>query len=302
MRIADFFGYAKERESVRLHKEAGDPKPWTNDEILQNYKFTNVRRENDRTSQALIQNLYHPNRNADAKSILLNCAIARYFGTSDFALSLGWIDYADFDALEIVRHAKNRIQKGMRVFTGAYVITNGGISAPKEEVVVNHYIAGIYAKLPDLVGCAQMTRSWSEVARVMRTIPGFGGSGFMTKETLVDTTYTNFWNQDLMFRNEATQSIPVDWSYWTPVGPGARRGIARLLGHDDVDSPGAKAIGRDEVGCLGQILHLVEEQENFWDGGPLSPHDIQFGLCEFDKYERVRLGQGTPRSRYKGAA
>jgi hypothetical protein len=27
--------------------------------------------------------------------------------------------------------------------------------------------------------------------------------------------------------------------------------------------------------------------------------DIEHSLCEFDKYERVRLGQGKPRSLYK---
>jgi hypothetical protein len=27
--------------------------------------------------------------------------------------------------------------------------------------------------------------------------------------------------------------------------------------------------------------------------------DIEHCLCEFDKYERVRLGQGKPRAQYK---
>ncbi|MCI0561982.1 MAG: hypothetical protein MN733_26135, partial [Nitrososphaera sp.] len=30
----------------------------------------------------------------------------------------------------------------------------------------------------------------------------------------------------------------------------------------------------------------------------LELHDIQFQLCEFDKYERVRLCEGRPKSRY----
>jgi hypothetical protein len=30
----------------------------------------------------------------------------------------------------------------------------------------------------------------------------------------------------------------------------------------------------------------------------LELHDIQFQLCEFDKYERVRLGEGRPKSKY----
>jgi hypothetical protein len=30
----------------------------------------------------------------------------------------------------------------------------------------------------------------------------------------------------------------------------------------------------------------------------LEMRDIEHSLCEFDKYERVRLGQGRPRSKY----
>ena len=31
----------------------------------------------------------------------------------------------------------------------------------------------------------------------------------------------------------------------------------------------------------------------------LEMRDIEHCLCEFDKYERVRLGQGKPRAKYK---
>ena len=31
----------------------------------------------------------------------------------------------------------------------------------------------------------------------------------------------------------------------------------------------------------------------------LEMREIEHCLCEFDKYERVRLGQGRPRSKYK---
>jgi hypothetical protein len=34
---------------------------------------------------------------------------------------------------------------------------------------------------------------------------------------------------------------------------------------------------------------------------PLHAQDLQNCLCEFDKYERVRLGEGRPKQRYEGA-
>jgi hypothetical protein len=33
---------------------------------------------------------------------------------------------------------------------------------------------------------------------------------------------------------------------------------------------------------------------------PIHAQDLQNCLCEFDKYERVRLGEGRPRSKYQG--
>jgi hypothetical protein len=36
------------------------------------------------------------------------------------------------------------------------------------------------------------------------------------------------------------------------------------------------------------------------DYPPLHAQDVQNCLCEFDKYERVRLGEGKPRSTYPG--
>ena len=41
----------------------------------------------------------------------------------------------------------------------------------------------------------------------------------------------------------------------------------------------------------------MENKRPSW--GILAPTDIQFQLCEFDKYLRVKLEEGRPRSRYK---
>jgi hypothetical protein len=299
MRFEEFFGYANERESVRLRKEADFPFPWTEDKILQQYKFTNIRRENDRTSRAFIKT-YREHAEDNPKDILLNCAINRYFGTEEFAKIHGWIPFEYFNPHELERSAADARTRGQRVFTGAYVITNGGISAPKEYVVAHHYIDQLWKALPVICDIADTTQSWQRVAEAMRKVDGFGGSGFMTKETLVDTTYTRFWDTHIDRNDTATMSIPRDWETWTPIGPGARRGITRILGDDDPDSPSAKKTQNNENFCMEMITTIMDKQKQFWkhEGG-LYPHDIQFTLCEFDKYERVRLGQGRPRSTYK---
>lgn len=287
-----FFEYLNERENVRLRKEAGDFFPWTEDQILRTYKFTNVRRQHDATSRELRQRFYTPNYGDDRRAILMNCATYRYFGTWEFASAIGWQSYDDFDFDFIEDTAAERLARRERVFTGAYVITNQGISAPKQEVVVHYFLKALWEATPEIVKLAQTSQSWEQVAKRMMKLNGFGGTGFMTKEVLLDTTYTGFWEFQTHDDEEGSFSFPADWHKWTPIGPGALRGAARVLGDEQ-----ARPVKNEQA--FQCIMNLVNLQDLFFAHDfHLSPTDIQFGLCEFDKYERVRLGQGKPRSKY----
>lgn len=303
LRAEAFFDYLNEREAIRLRKEADrialenfeDPQgpPWTKDPILREYKFTNVRRHHDRTSNELRQRFYGPHFFDDRRAIIMNCALFRYFGTWEFAASVGWQDYEEFDFEMIKETAFDRLHAWQRVFTGAYVITNQGISAPKQEVVVDYFLKDLWKAVPELMEIVQKTHKWEKVADRMRQIGGFGGTGFMTKEVLLDTTYTGFWDKKVEHPVDGTFSYPADWETWTPIGPGARRGAARVLGDDS-------ATPISESKSMWVIMELLHWQGILWEhDGNLVPTDIQFALCEFDKYERVRLGQGKPRSRYR---
>ncbi len=303
-RSKEFFDFVRERELIRLRKEA-DPlagedapqePPWTDDLILQTYKFTNVHRHHDRTSRILRDKFYTNHFSEDHKTILMNAATFRYFGTHEFASAIGWTDFDamdDFHWENVKEIAQERLDDKERVFTGAYVITNQGISAPKQEVVVDYFLKSLQRDVEEIVEIATSTQNWEDTATTMRFVCGFGGSGFMTKEVLLDTTYTGFWNNEVDHPEDGYFSLPADWWDWTPIGPGARRGAARVMGDNS-----ATQLKEDKAGVV--INLLLMDQGSYlpkeWD--LLCPHDIQFQLCEFDKYERVRLGQGRPRSKY----
>lgn len=291
-----FFAFMQERENIRLRKKAGGSQPFTEDSILKEYKFTNVSRFHDWTTTKLREQFYLINSYRNPKDILMNCALFRYFGTFEFAEAVGWQTYDDFDFEEIINTATRRFSLGQKVFTGAYVITNQGISAPKQEVVVNHFLRDLHAATPHIVEVVQMTRSWEKVAQAMSRVKGFGGSGFMTKEVLLDTMMTNFWETVPQSFDGYQMVYPFDYDEWTPIGPGGHRGAARVCGHE---YPTPTTLNKAQAMKL--IHYLVGSQEKYWpkENCYLYPTDIQFQLCEFDKYERVRLGQGRPRSRYK---
>lgn len=277
--IQNFFAFIKERESIRLNKVAGKPWPWTKDRILQEYSFTNVKREHDKTSRLLIEEFYKPNFNAPREQLLLNCAIARYFGTIEFMRAVGW--QTSFKPKFLKKIAHERMLNKERVFTGAYIITSGGISGPKEDYVVDRVLAPLWEgreKLQNPWDC------WEFFIDELQQFPGFGGSGFCAKEVTLDTRYTSFWSK----------GTPKDVNTWTPIGPGSMRGVNRIQGFTD------KSKATPEK-TLEICLELFSQHKQYWpkDYVKLELHDIQFQLCEFDKYERTRLNQGRPRRRYR---
>jgi hypothetical protein len=60
--------YITERTEIYKKKEILKlPQPWTEDEVFLKYRFTNVRRELDRESKWLIQNVYYSELSTNQK-------------------------------------------------------------------------------------------------------------------------------------------------------------------------------------------------------------------------------------------
>lgn len=281
--IKAFLYYIHERESIRLAREAGRPWPWTKDKVLQTYKFTNVQRKHDATTKvlaAIYASNVAPGKYAQA---LMNCATFRYFGTSEFAQALGW--QTKWSAARVLKVAKVRAARGLRCFTGAFVISNLGRSEPKEDVVVS-CLEALNKWAPDCEKALKLSGTsslWQKVAERMYSIYGFGGSGFMTKEVLSDFIL-------------CYPGLFADAATWTPVGPGARKGLNCVSGRP-------MDWGTDSYDWLSEVRALQVCSNQHWlewwpEQEPLTAHDIQFCLCEHSKEVKVRTGVGRPRSLY----
>ena len=73
----DIFIWQEERESIRRKKENGLPAPWTDDPILQEFKFHQINREEDRTTRWLKKHIREPLR--DDPRVFMAVIIFRWF-------------------------------------------------------------------------------------------------------------------------------------------------------------------------------------------------------------------------------
>jgi len=81
-----------------------------------------------------------------------------------------------------------------------------------------------------------------------------------------------------------------DWNAFAASGPGSKRGLNRVLGRAP-DTPWREMDWRMVLEELADKASIKKFK--------LHNQDLQNCLCEFDKYERARLGEGTPKQIYK---
>jgi len=265
-RVDDFNRFMVERHNIFIKKEINnDPYPWSNDAILTDYSFCNVYRELDRVTIWIRENWREPY--ADHPNLPFAMAVARQINWPDTLQEIG------FPTEWRPQHVKNIMQDRMankqKVYTGAYMLT-GTLGGTKIEQTVDKILTPLYANFP--CDFSSIENSWKSF------LPYAGFSDFMSYEVVTDLRHTK-WLKDA-----------PDIMTWANPGPGAMRGLNRIFGRP-LDSKQKKPLFIQE---MRDLLALLNNEPL-----PLEMRDIEHCLCEFDKYERARLGQGRPRAKYK---
>lgn len=281
-KLESFFYWVNERHRIYLKKEAGAARPWTEDSILNTYKFTNVFRELDRTTVWMRQHFTGPNNKRPAEEILFNCCLFRMFGTMEFAEAHGWVQ--QWDAARAKALARERLSKKQKVFTGAYIITNQGLKDPKEQVVADMFLTPVWNARKELAQVAAETNSLEATHKALGKFQGWGGGGFMAYEVVTDLNHT------------AVLPEASDRFTWANAGPGAKRGLNRLYGRPlNYNSKNQNWNGEMQA-LLQQSAQRLKAHVPKHD---FDMRSIEHSLCEWDKYTRVQQGEGTPRSLYR---
>lgn len=275
--------WVKEREAIRLRKEAGQAFPWTDDEILRTYRFCCVRREDDRVTVWVRENIRE--RFAGHPNLWLMLCIARQInwpGSLEKLISAGNYTWPVDDAFRpgLMADVLDGMERmGEKVWTGAYIIPAGSVKGEKKRDTLAKKIGALWKDRGLFERYLRQEPRWVTMRGFHEKLMKYDGWGpFLAYQATVDIRFT-----PLLEKAGDAQS-------WAAAGPGTIRGLNRIH-------------GRPTDRSLPQGFALAEMREihkrSFDETGvAMDFSDVPNILCETDKYLRVSRGEGKPRALY----
>lgn len=272
-----YFQFTNERHSIYLKRQRGEPWPWTDDVILQTYKFTEVFRELDKGTIWLRQNWREPF--AEHPMLFFNICLYRQFNWIPTAEYIGFQE--DWDADNVYQKLSWYKAQGNQLYTNAHMV-RGPIEQRDGSSEKLHYT--VYSILDNLMyNIKQYEPQPGDTLQSAfnRLVRAYGFGGFVAYEVISDLRWTHYLN------------TADDIKSWANAGPGAIRGLNRLLG-----IPAKAGMRQEDAVVLMRELLTLSNAYNaqympYWD-----MRVVEHTLCEFSKYEKVRLGEGRPRMRF----
>lgn len=306
--------FIRDRYEVHTRKDVERlPKPWTNNPVLQQYKFTNIRREHDRQSKMYIKGV------AEVKGLTLNEKILNAFlfrawnNFETLTIFGGPFSMNDIIAGEVVKKARKIVyhveqQDPSHVwYNSAYIQGNTkavwrrpegkgliyiGDQSDAEDCiplrmfnvakfVVEHHIDQKLIHADDQL----------EAYNIISSVPGF--STFLAYQVFVDLTYM--------------PEFKFSENEFTMAGPGCKRGLDYLFSdakgmtpeeclfwlRDNFDRLNSQFpdIGLD----LNRLMYDLPEYDR-----TMNVMSLENCMCELSKYLKVVYGTGRPHCKYKG--
>ncbi len=275
-----YWKFAAKRQEIFEKRMAGAAAPWTDDPILQNFKFCNVYRAADRVSQFLIREVaYNPTNNSNADRLFQIVAF-RTFSKPETWLEitrelghapvLSDLKSGAFEAA--LTKVKNR---GNGLYTGAFILC-ANKAFGFDEKHRNHVALFKQMFLQcDLAAKIEAAPSLKAIVELLESFPLTGP--FMSYQTAIDLNYSAIVN--------------FDEDDFTQAGPGALRGIKKAF-IDIGDYTPTEIIKSMVNNQEKEFARLKLSFDGLW-GRRLHAIDCQGLFCELDKYCREAVPQLT---------
>lgn len=265
--------FAARRQQIFEARIAGDLAPWTDDPILQKFKFCNVFRASDRVSQYLIRNVIYRNDAGSSADRLFQIVAFRTFSKMETweALIAAFghpPTLADLASGAFERELDKLRSEGRTLYTAAFILC--ATKAFGYDVKHKNHVALFKRMFLEERAATRLeqAKSLEAIVQFLQTFPLTGQ--FMSYQIAIDLNYSDIIN--------------FDEDDFTQAGPGAMRGIKKAF-EEFGDYQPAEIIkwmvDRQETefrrlalpfnGLFGRRLHAI---------------DCQGLFCELDKYCR----------------
>lgn len=283
--IEDLAYWINERHSIFINRfEKKLPKPWTDDPIFQQYKFTNAFRQLDKGTIALKEMLMRRLVN-DHDLLFFNVVWYRLFNWYEHAQELGFCRYQTLE-----NYIEKRFRTHKKIFTGAHMTT--GVSCENKHETYLRACRKVWDRRHIFSASIRQMTTMEEVFNLLLELYMVGR--FVAYEIACDLRFTTLLEN-------ATDKLT-----WANMGPGAQRGLKRLGMAYKKQEHGLASMNRiyEELPSIlnAQVLQhykLIVASHKYKDP-PFELREVEHSLCEFDKYQRVKMGEGRPRSKYNG--
>lgn len=269
-----YWKFAFERQRAFENRFFGRTEPWSEDCIINEYKFCNVFRAADRVSQYLIRSVCYSGDDGTSRDQIFRIVAFRLFSKIDT-----WDAVVDhlggqpvLDDLASNRFAESlefALAQNKTIYTGAFILCANDFYGKPYKYLNHVELLRHMFIVDDLASAITSASSLRQVYDELHSYPLIGD--FMAYQIAVDLNYSDL--------------LDFDEDDFTQPGPGALRGIRKCF--EDLNGMSPAEI----------IMWMVEHQEaefarlgfdfNGLFGRRLHAIDCQGLFCETDKYCRV---------------
>lgn len=268
-----YWTFAAKRQEVFFNRMDGKKYPWTEDEIIKKYKFTNAYRASDRVSQYLIRNVIYAGDYFSPEDQCFRILFFKMFNKIEtwkyIRDAVGEITYTSYNYELYNQLLMEKLKNGGKIYSAAYIMPSGKNCFGYQKKHQNHLKLLEYMMKSGISQQIARTTSLKELYQVLLDYPTLGK--FLAFQFAIDINYSELCDYSEM-------------SY-VVAGPGAQNGIKKCFGD-------LKQYSYEDI-----IRYVTERQNeefakrglNFKNlfGRDLQLIDCQNLFCETDKYARV---------------
>ena len=268
-----YWKFATERQEVFYSRIENKKFPWTDDEILKTYKFTNAYRASDRVSQYLIKNVIYNNDQYSPEDQCFRIILFKLFNKIEtweyLEKKLGEISYKTYDYSIYNQLLTQKLVDKEKIYSAEYIMPSGkscfGFNKKHQnnlKLLENMMQTGIAKEIAK-------AKSLKKLYEILLSYPTIGS--FLAYQFAIDINYSELCDFSEM-------SFVV-------AGPGAKNGIIKCF-------KDLKGLKYEDI-----IKYVTERQEEEFEkrglkfktlfGRKLQMIDCQNLFCETDKYARI---------------